>query len=125
MLTSRYPQGDAARMGVPGEKGPNGLPVSMAALAARLRGIKAAWLGEGSFMLCTVSQRDPLNARGSVISPTYRQGAMYKMGWEASGLAPNSTVKPWLLAIWPNLKSKSERDFLSSIPVMSIPYAGK
>jgi len=30
-LTSRYPQGDAARMGAPGEKGPNGLPVSMAA----------------------------------------------------------------------------------------------
>lgn len=29
LLTSRYPQGDAARMGAPGEKGPNGLPVSM------------------------------------------------------------------------------------------------
>lgn len=30
LLTSWYPQGDAARMGAPGEKGPNGLPVSMA-----------------------------------------------------------------------------------------------
>lgn len=29
LLTSPYPQGDAAPMGAPGEKGPNGLPVSM------------------------------------------------------------------------------------------------
>lgn len=29
LLTSPYPQGDAAPVGAPGEKGPNGLPVSM------------------------------------------------------------------------------------------------
>lgn len=45
LLTSWYPQGDAAPMGAPGEKGPNGLPVSMAAGPGTFGAVQQLGLG--------------------------------------------------------------------------------
>lgn len=106
LLTSQYPQGDAARMGAPGEKGPNGLPVSMAAGPVifgvlQQLGLRTEILpGERGGSFCALSQKGPhLSQEEMQFSHHTNRGTVYKMERKTSGVAPNTnTVIPWLLA---------------------------
>lgn len=103
LLTSPYPQGDAAPMGAPGEKGPNGLPVSMEQDLPPL-GVPAAqgacrnpsW-GQGRVILWAVAQGALVKPRGNALFPPCRQGRSVP---ERTGehLEQHYAVIPWLLA---------------------------
>lgn len=103
LLTSPCPQGDAAPMGAPGEKGPNGLPVSMeqdlpplGAPAAQSACTDPSW-GQGRDILWVVSQGALVKPRGNALFPPCRQGRSVP---DRTGehLEQHHKIIPWLLA---------------------------
>lgn len=128
LLTSPYPQGDAAPVGAPGEKGPNGLPVSMEQdchlWGCQQLGVPAdTFLGTGeghSAILWAVSQGALVKPRGNAFFPPCRQARRVP---DRVGAAPHNNSLA--LDFSDSLNPKLERDFLFHNPLICIPCGGR